>query len=224
MEDIRISLSAEGPNNEISIVRVDGVIDTTTSTELEKVMNSLVDQKRHSIIVDLGGVDYISSAGWGIFISNIREIRLNKGDIKLVRMIPEVYEVFELLEFDTILKAYDSLEEAKKDFGMEPIFKMEEAEEIKEEFERKRAEASAQKEAKTKEIREMSDEEIILKVVKETPLVGISGIRKEVKSLDEARSLGWWGTRKILKAQGLKSKKRRLRFSRKERFIQRYKG
>ncbi len=224
MEDIRISLNAEGPNNEVSIVRVDGVIDTTTSTELEKVMNSLVEQKRHQIIVDLAGVEYISSAGWGIFISNIREIRLNKGDIKLVRMIPEVYEVFELLEFDTILKAYDGLEEAKKDFGVEPSFKVEEAEEIKEEFEKKRAEASVKEEAKIKEIKEMSDEEIILQVVRENPLLSISSIRKEVKELDESRSLGWWGTRRILKEKGLKSKKSRLRFSRKERFIQRYKG
>jgi len=224
MEDIRISLNAEGPNNEISIVRVDGVIDTTTSTELEKVMNSLVEQKRHQIIVDLAGVEYISSAGWGIFISNIREIRLNKGDIKLVRMIPEVYEVFELLEFDTILKAYDSLEEAKKDFGVEPSFKVEEAEEIKEEFEKRRAEASAKEESEVKEVKEMSDEEIILQVIRENPLLSISGIRKEVKKLDESRSLGWWATRKILKGKGLKSKRSRLRFSRKERFIQRYKG
>ncbi len=224
MEDIRISLSAEGPHNDISIVRVDGVIDTTTSTELEKVMSSLVDQKRHKVIVDLAGVEYISSAGWGIFISNIREIRLNKGDIKLVRMIPEVYEVFELLEFDTILKAYDNLEEAKKDFGVEPSFKVEEAEEVKEEFERKRVQASAKEEVKVKEIKEMSDEEIILKVVKENPLLSTSGIRKEVKRLDKSRSLGWWETRKVLKTKGLKSKKSRSRFSRKEKFIQRYKG
>lgn len=223
MEDIRISLSAEGPNNDISIVRVDGVIDTTTSTELEKVMNSLVDQKRHRIIVDLAGVEYISSAGWGIFISNIREIRSSKGDIKLVRMIPEVYEVFELLEFDTILKAYDSLEEAKKDFGVEPSFEMEEAEELKEEFEKKRVQAEAKDEAKAQEIKGMSNEDLILQVVKERPLLGISDIRKEVIRIDAERSPGWWETKKILKAKGLKSKTNRLRFSRKEKFIQRYK-
>ena len=75
-----------------------------------------------------------------------------------------------------------------------------------------------------KEAKEMSDEEIILQVIRENPLLSISGIRNEVKKLDESRSLGWWATRKILKERGLKSKKSRLRFSRKERFIQRYKG
>ncbi len=68
-----------------------------TATDLEKVMNSLLERRRYNIIIDLGGVDYISSAGWGIFISNIREIRQHSGDIKLARMIPNVYEIFELL-------------------------------------------------------------------------------------------------------------------------------
>ena len=101
MSDIKISVeTTQVPeiDDEITVIRVDGVIDTMTASELEKVTNSLLEQKRYKIIVDLGGVDYISSAGWGIFISNIREIRLNNGDIKLARMIPNVYEIFELLE------------------------------------------------------------------------------------------------------------------------------
>lgn len=119
MSDIKISVetsTAPSSDKEITVVRVDGVIDTMTATELEKVTNSLLSQNRYDIIVDLGGVDYISSAGWGIFISNIREIRLNNGDIKLARMIPNVYEIFELLEFDSILKAFDNIEKAKADF------------------------------------------------------------------------------------------------------------
>jgi len=120
MSDIKISVDttkAPGTEKEVTVIRVDGVIDTMTATELEKVANSLLSQKKYNIIVDLGGVGYISSAGWGIFISNIREIRLNNGDIKLARMIPNVYEIFELLEFDSILKAFDNLEKAKADFA-----------------------------------------------------------------------------------------------------------
>ena len=120
MSDIKISVEttqAPGSDKEVTVIRVDGVIDTMTASELEKVASSLLGQRRYNIIIDLGGVDYISSAGWGIFISNIREIRLNNGDIKLARMIPNVYEIFELLEFDSILKAFDNIEKAKADFS-----------------------------------------------------------------------------------------------------------
>jgi len=68
-------------------------------------------------VIDLAGVDYISSAGWGIFISHIKDVRSRGGDIKLANMIPNVKEIYELLEFDNVLKAYDSTDTARRDFG-----------------------------------------------------------------------------------------------------------
>jgi len=112
MEGIQVSLEKVGANNNISVIKVGGYIDTTTSAELEHSLSSILKANSYNIIVDLGNVDYISSAGWGIFISEIKGIRENQGDLKLVRMIPDVYEVFELLEFHYILKAFDSVEEA----------------------------------------------------------------------------------------------------------------
>ena len=75
-------------------------------------------QGRFFLIVDLGNVDYISSAGWGIFISEIKSIRENSGDLKLVRMVPDVYEIFELLEFHHILDVYDTVDEAINKFEL----------------------------------------------------------------------------------------------------------
>ncbi|UCG61991.1 MAG: STAS domain-containing protein [Candidatus Zixiibacteriota bacterium] len=115
MDNISISLQ-EGSRKEVSEVRVDGVIDTLTAGELEEVLDSLLKRDRFNIVVDLAGVDYISSAGWGIFISHIKEVRANGGDIKLANMISNVYEIYELLEFDNVLTAYPSLDEARDAF------------------------------------------------------------------------------------------------------------
>lgn len=118
MEGIQVSTEIAGSRNHISIIKVGGYIDTTTSSELERALDSLLKQGRFFIIVDLGNVDYISSAGWGIFISEIKSIRENGGDLKLVRMVPDVYEIFELLEFHHILDVYDSVDEAVTKFEM----------------------------------------------------------------------------------------------------------
>jgi len=99
-----IQLKVEN-NNNISIIKVGGYIDTTTSSELEHHLTKLLERGSYNIVIDLGNVDYVSSAGWGIFISEIKGIREKGGDLKLIGMIPEVYEVFELLEFHYILKA-----------------------------------------------------------------------------------------------------------------------
>jgi anti-sigma B factor antagonist len=112
MDNISISLSEGGHNREVSEVRVDGVIDTLTATELEPVIDSLLRRGRFKIVMDLAGVDYISSAGWGIFISHIKDVRANEGDIKLANMVPDVNEIFELLEFDKVLHVYSSVHEA----------------------------------------------------------------------------------------------------------------
>ena len=116
MEGIQVSVERAGVNNNIAVIKVGGYIDTTTSAELEHSLDSLLKSGIYKIIIDLGNVDYISSAGWGIFISEIKGIRERGGDLKLVRMIPDVYEVFELLEFHYILKAFDTLDEAVRDF------------------------------------------------------------------------------------------------------------
>jgi len=117
MEGIQVSLEKVGANKDIAVIKVGGYIDTTTSAELEHSLSSILKSNCHNIIIDLGNVDYISSAGWGIFISEIKGIREKSGDLKLVRMIPDVYEVFELLEFHYILKAFDTLDEAIADFS-----------------------------------------------------------------------------------------------------------
>ncbi len=117
MNDINISFSKSDENPEVSVISVKGYVDTTTSTDLEDSLKRLLGKGRYDIVIDLGDVNYISSAGWGIFISEIKEIRENGGDLKLASMIGDVYEVFELLEFQTILESFDTVEEAVISFG-----------------------------------------------------------------------------------------------------------
>ncbi|MCK4537434.1 MAG: STAS domain-containing protein [Candidatus Krumholzibacteria bacterium] len=117
MNDISISFSKPKDNPDISVISVKGYVDTTTSSELEESLKRLLRKGRFDIVIDLGDVNYISSAGWGIFISEIKEIRENGGDLKLASMIGDVYEVFELLEFQTILESFDSVEDAVMSFG-----------------------------------------------------------------------------------------------------------
>ncbi len=116
MDSISISLNESGPKGSISEIRVDGVIDTLTAGKLEEVLDSLMKRGRVRMILDLAGVDYVSSAGWGIFISHIKDVRSQGGDIKLANMIANVYEIYELLEFNNVLRAYSSMDDARDDF------------------------------------------------------------------------------------------------------------
>jgi anti-sigma B factor antagonist len=113
---IVVSVISGKQSDDVAILKVSGYLDTTTAGELETALYGLLAKKSYKIVVDLAGVTYISSAGWGIFIGEIKEIRNHGGDLKLAGMVGDVFEVFQLLEFQSILEAYPSTEEAKESF------------------------------------------------------------------------------------------------------------
>jgi anti-sigma B factor antagonist len=116
MKGIDVIVEQGGSRYHVAVVRVLGQIDTTTSHELERRLQYLLKDHQFDIVIDLSKVTYISSAGWGIFISEIRGIRESGGDLKLAGMPSDVAEVFELLEFHNILESYRTVEAAVETF------------------------------------------------------------------------------------------------------------
>ncbi|UCE04434.1 MAG: STAS domain-containing protein [bacterium] len=230
MEGIQLSVKQAGVNNNISVIKVGGYIDTTTSAELEHSLESLLNSNCYNIIIDLGNVDYISSAGWGIFISEIKGIREKGGDLKLVSMIPDVYEVFELLEFHYILKAFDTLEEAITDFDKarkkseirQPALVGEDVSTVQKPIATKEKETDSQREdyldqMMKVETKDKSVEDKIKQLVIENPESGSIKIMKELNSHQYGYiKLSWLQVTKYLKQLKLNSKKKRIEFFRKQ--------
>jgi anti-sigma B factor antagonist len=214
MEGIQVSVEKVGSQGEVSVIRVGGYIDTTTSAELERALDSLLKTGVVHVIIDLGNVDYISSAGWGIFISEIKGIRERGGDLKLVRMIPDVYEVFELLEFHYILKAYDSIEEAIRDFdlgGRETNIALEQqaADKVLETAD------SVIRKAQEFEPAPEGMEDKVRQIVQQHPLWNTVQISKELNTERYGFThLGMLGVWRLLRKLGLGSKKQRENLSR----------
>ncbi len=232
MEGIQVSVEKTGPQSDISIIRVGGYIDTTTSSELERALDSLLKAGVYQVIIDLGNVDYISSAGWGIFISEIKGIRERGGDLKLARMIPDVYEVFELLEFNYILKAFNTIEDAIRNFDKtksEGVLIEEESVEEKsveeEGVEEENQEDEKEEEDEESAIRVVSDEdpdsleiqEKVKRIALENPSWSASKISKELNTekygFERANFISVW---KMLRKLGLGSQKDREAMSRKK--------
>ncbi len=113
---LEISVDLQGRTKDIAVIRPAGLIDTNTVNLVSKALQKVLTGGQVKVIFDLENVTYISSAGWGIFIGEIRNIREKSGDLKLAAMLPEVEEIYKVLEFDSILKAYASVEDALQDF------------------------------------------------------------------------------------------------------------
>lgn len=112
MKNITVNVSTHPLHKDLTVLSVKGFIDTNTASEFDKSFQSALAEKKFKLIVDLKDVTYVSSAGWGLFVGEIKRIRTQKGDLFLVAMSPEVEEAYELLQFSTILKAFPSVEQA----------------------------------------------------------------------------------------------------------------
>ncbi len=114
MNEFTISLRQNPPAEVVDLV---GFLDAHTAPQLEDTFRGLIDENRYNIIVNFRDLTYISSAGLGVFMAFIEDVRGNNGDIKLVGMSPKVYNVFDLLGFPTLYEIYDDEQQARQKFA-----------------------------------------------------------------------------------------------------------
>lgn len=96
MSDFKIS---QREREQVQVLELRGYLDAHTAPKLEEAFQTLLKNQHFNIVVNCKDLSYISSAGLGVFMAYIEDVRKNKGDIKLSNMSPKVYNVFDLLGF-----------------------------------------------------------------------------------------------------------------------------
>jgi anti-sigma B factor antagonist len=81
----------------IVFIDLAGYLDAHTYEKLEEVFEEKFGEGRFRYVCDLSRLEYISSAGAGVFIGAAGTCQDHKGKIVLVRPTPEVQEIFDLL-------------------------------------------------------------------------------------------------------------------------------
>lgn len=117
MEKITIDSKFADQDGEVMVVELGGHVDQSNSYQLQKMFDSIIQSGCFKVIVDFKNLFYMSSAGWGVFVGEIKRFRENGGDIKLATMNPEIYDVYQMLEFYHILDDYPRVEDAAASFG-----------------------------------------------------------------------------------------------------------
>lgn len=96
----------------VNVLELKGYLDAHTAPELENTFQKLMNEQKFKIVVNCKDLSYISSAGLGVFMAFIEDVRKNQGDIKLSNMTPKVYNVFDLLGFPILYEIYKEEQEA----------------------------------------------------------------------------------------------------------------
>jgi anti-anti-sigma factor len=94
------------------ILEVKGRIDAVTTPKLEEECKAWIDQGEKFVVMDLGGVDYISSAGLRTILMLARKLKGIGGEIRFCGLRGMVQEVFSISGFHSLFPIFSSVSEA----------------------------------------------------------------------------------------------------------------
>ncbi len=109
MNIFSIKHEEKGP---IQVLSISGELDAHNTSQLEEVIKDLIDKSKYNILIDCTELDYIASAGLGVFMAHITDIRNLGGDIKFAGMNERVFNVFDLIGFTKLYTITDKMETA----------------------------------------------------------------------------------------------------------------
>jgi anti-sigma B factor antagonist len=95
------------------IVKPIGSIDSMTTQSVEEQLISLMDNRTKYIIMDFSEVTFISSAGIGILLGTISTMREEGGDLILMRIQPQIKEIFDILNISDYFVTIHNIGELK---------------------------------------------------------------------------------------------------------------
>jgi anti-sigma B factor antagonist len=102
--------------NGVDVVVIRGRMDAHSSTEAGANINRLIEGGSRRIVVNLAGLEYISSSGLRILLSALKQLKKEDGALKLACLQPSVREVFSMAGFDRIFLLFDDEESAVTSF------------------------------------------------------------------------------------------------------------
>ncbi len=96
----------------VQVLDLRGELDAHTVSELEAAFQKCLQDGNHQIVANCARLLYIHSAGLGVFLGYIEEVRNRGGDIKIAALKPNVFDVFDLLGMSLLFNIVETEEEA----------------------------------------------------------------------------------------------------------------
>jgi anti-sigma B factor antagonist len=110
---VEVPLADEG----ITLLELAGELDAHTAPDFEQFLERVVrEETRSKLILDFHKLEYISSAGLGVLMGLIEEVRAKSGDMKLAALPDKIFHVLDLLGFPVVFQIIPTVEEAIEQF------------------------------------------------------------------------------------------------------------
>lgn len=97
---------------DITILQMQGRLDSASAPAADRQLTALTESGVLHIVMDLSGLEYVSSAGLRVFLSAAKRMKLAHGKLALASPTPQVKQVFDMAGFSSVLPIFASMPEA----------------------------------------------------------------------------------------------------------------
>jgi anti-anti-sigma factor len=108
-----MQIETEKEKNTI-VISVKGKIDAVTAPDFEKALANLIAQGENTFLLNLIGLEYISSAGLRSILATAKQLKTKNGKILFSGLRGPVKDVFNISGFGTIFKIFETKDDALK--------------------------------------------------------------------------------------------------------------
>ena len=91
-------------------VTMSGRLDAGTTPDAEKIFEDIQNSDKLGVLLDLGGLEYISSVGLRVILTLVKELGMKGGKVVLCSLSGYVKEIFEVSGFTAIIPIAETVD------------------------------------------------------------------------------------------------------------------
>ncbi len=95
-----------------TLLEVLGEVDVYTAPALRDRISELIDAGQHTLVVDLGGVEFLDSTGLGVLVAGLNRAKEVGGSLTLVCPQERVLKLFRITGLDEVFTVHGTVDEA----------------------------------------------------------------------------------------------------------------
>jgi anti-sigma B factor antagonist len=100
----------------VTAISVKGRVDSSTAGDLEAALKRLLEEGTSNLILDLSGVEFLSSSGLRVLVTTLKAVRKSGGDLRLAQLSQRAADAIDLAGLDVLFKTYGDREAAVASF------------------------------------------------------------------------------------------------------------
>jgi len=93
------------------VVRPEGFLDSNTYTVLEDVLANLIAPSTRVLAFDMGGLEYVSSAGLRVLFKAAKAVEGHGGSYVMSNLKPQIQKVFDIINALPSMRVFKDIQE-----------------------------------------------------------------------------------------------------------------